>query len=342
MKTKLLTTLVAAFICFGISSYSQNVSKSGTTAASFLEISVGAPAIAMGGAFVSLANDATALYWNPAGISRLGKYEAIINHTNWIAGTNFDYAGLVLPMGDFGSLGLSFTSLNMNDMKVRTVDQPEGTGEFFSAGDIAVGVSYAKNLTERFSIGFTGKYIQQKIWHMSATALAFDIGTLFKTDLLGGMTIGASISNFGSSMRLDGRDARYFIRVDNTKLGSTEQIPTDIEMDDWELPLTFQIGVSTNAINLEDYKLILSADAIHPNNDFESVNVGGEFSFLNIISLRSGYQSLFLKDSEGGLTLGIGVNSQMLFSEAIVKFDYAFKDFGRLQNIHTFSVGIQF
>ncbi len=75
-------------------------------------------------------------------------------------------------MGDFGSLGLSFTSLNMSDMKVRTVDQPEGTGEYFSAGDIAVGVSFAKNLTDRFSIGFTGKYIQQKIWHMSATAFA--------------------------------------------------------------------------------------------------------------------------------------------------------------------------
>ncbi len=113
----------------------------------------------------------------------------------------------------------------------------------------------------------------------------FDIGTLFKTDLFGGMTIGASITNFGSTMRLDGRDARYFIRVDNTKLGSTEQVPTDVEMDDWELPLTFQIGVSTDAINLEEYKLKVSADAIHPNNDFESVNVGGEFSFMNYISL---------------------------------------------------------
>ncbi|MEO8398919.1 MAG: PorV/PorQ family protein [Ignavibacteriaceae bacterium] len=344
MRAKTFTPFVIV-ILFGMifnRAYSQNVSKSGTTAASFLEISVGASATGMGGAFVSLANDATALYWNPSGIARLEKYEAVVSHTNWIAETNFDYAGLVLPLGEFGSLGLSFTSLSMNDMKVRTIEKPEGTGEFFSAGDIAVGVSYAKSLTDRFSIGFTGKYIQEKIWHMSATAIALDIGTIFRTDLLGGMNIGASISNFGTPMKLEGRDTRYFIRVDDTKSGSTDQIPTNIDMDEWDLPLVFQIGVSTNAINTEDYRLTLSLDAIHPNNDFESMNVGGEFSFLNLISLRGGYQSLFLKDAEGGLSFGVGVNSKMLFSDTVVKFDYAFRDFGRLQNVHLFSVGLQF
>jgi hypothetical protein len=233
------------------------------------------------------------------------------------------------------------------DMKVTTVDQPDGTGEFFSAGDLALGISYARNLTDRFSIGFTGKYIRQKIWHMTATAFALDIGTLFKTDLIGGLTIGASLLNFGTPMTLEGRDTRYFIRVDQTKQGSNERIPTNIEMDSWELPLIFQIGVSTNAINTEDYRLTLAADAIHPNNDFESLNLGSEFSFMGFISLRGGWQSLFLtpegqKDAEGGLSLGLGLNSRMLFSEAIVKFDYAYRDFGRLNNIQVFSVAVQF
>ena len=100
---------------------SQNVSKTGTTAASFLEISVGASAIGMGGAFVSLANDASSLYWNPGGAANLEKYEALISHSEWIGETNFDFAALVLPLGEFGTLGFSFTSLNMDDMKVRTV-----------------------------------------------------------------------------------------------------------------------------------------------------------------------------------------------------------------------------
>jgi hypothetical protein len=320
----------------------QNVSKTGTTAANFLDISIGATAVGMGGAFVSVADDASAIFWNAGGIANLEKSEIILNRMDWIADTKFDYAALTINLGDIGNLGLSFTSLSMDDMKVRTVEKPEGTGEFFSAQDIAIGVSYAKKLTDRFSIGFTGKYIQQKIWHMSASAFALDIGTLFRTDLLGGMMIGASLSNFGTPMTLDGRDTRYFIRVDDTKLGSNERIPTNIEMDSWDLPLRFRIGVSTAIFNFDNYSLLISADAVHPNNDYQSMNFGAEFSFLDFLFIRGGYQDVFLKDSEGGLSFGVGVSSKMLFTDTFAIFDYAYRDFGRLSNIHLYSISIQF
>lgn len=342
IKISYLVMVALLILCSYQSVYSQNVSKTGTTAASFLEIGVGAPANAMGSAFVGLANDASSLYWNVGGITNLANFEVILTHTDWIADTKFDYAGLVMPLGDFGNLGLSFTSLSMEDMKVTTVEQPDGTGEFFSSSDIAIGLSYARRLTDRFSVGITAKYIQESIWHMSASAFAIDAGTVFKTDLLGGLTIGAVLSNFGTPMKLEGRDARYYIQVDPTKLGSNDVIPANIEMDSWDLPLTFQIGVSTQAINTDNYKLIVSADALIPNNDYQSVNVGGEFSFMNIFSLRAGYNSLFLKDSEGGLTIGAGVNSNILLSAAVVRFDYAYRDFGKLKDVHSFSVGIKF
>jgi hypothetical protein len=334
--------VVISLLIFNHSVYSQNVSKTGTTAASFLEIGIGASANAMGGAFVGLANDASALYWNVSGITNVERYEAILVHTDWIADTKLDYAGLVIPLGEFGSFGFSFTSLSMEDMKVTTVDQPDGTGEFFSSSDLAIGISYAKKLTDRFSVGITGKYIKESIWHMTASGFAFDAGTLFKTDLLGGMTIGAVMSNFGTEMRLEGRDARYTIRVDDNKQGSNDNIPTNIEMDSWDLPLHFQIGLSTYAINMDDYKLNISADAIIPNNDYQSLNVGAQFSFLNVFYVRGGYNSLFLKDAEGGLSFGAGVNSNMLLSTAEVNFDYAFRDFGNLKNVHSFSLGIKF
>ena len=335
--------LFILFFLFGNQSfYSQNVSRTGTTAASFLEIGVGAPANGMGGAFVGLVNDASALYWNVGGIAKLSQYEVILVHTNWIADTRFDYAGLIIPLGDLGNFGLSFTSLSMDDMKVRTVEQPEGTGENFSAGDIAVGISFARHLTDRFSVGITAKYIKQTIWHMKASAFAIDAGTLFKTDLLGGMSIGAVISNFGTPMRLEGRDSRYFFRIDETKQGSNERIPVNIELDSWDLPLYFQIGVSTQAFDYDDYKLTVSADALVPNNDYQSLNVGAEFSFMDYLLIRGGYNSLFLQDAEGGLSFGAGVNSKMLLSSAVVNFDYAYRDFGRLKNVHNFSIGIKF
>ncbi len=322
--------------------YSQNVSKTGTTAASFLEIGVGAAANGMGGAFVGRADDASALYWNVGGIASRPRNEVILVHTSWIADTRFDFAGLVLNLGDFGNIGFSFTSLSMADMKVRTVEKPEGTGEYFSAGDIAVGLSYARYLTDRFSVGITAKYIQQSIWHMNAIAFAFDAGTVFRTDLLGGLTIGAVLSNFGTPMKLQGRDSRYFIRVDPTKQGSNDNIPVNIDLDSWDLPLYFQIGVSSPVFNYGDYKMNVSADALVPNNDYQSLNVGAEFTFMDVLSLRGGYNSLFLRDAEGGLSLGVGVNSQMLLSVATVYFDYAFRDFGRLNNVHNFSIGIRF
>lgn len=341
LNKKIIMVALNIFLFTSIIS-SQNVSKTGTTSANVLEIGVGAKSMSMGGAFVSVANDASALYWNVAGIANLSNNEAIIVHTDWIAETNYDYAGLVLPLGDFGTLGFSFTSLSMNDMKVRTVEKPNGTGEFFSAGDLVVGLAYARTLSERFSIGFTVKYIEQNIWHMKATAFAFDAGTYFRTDLFGGMVIGATMSNFGTPMGLNGRDTRYFIRIDESKEGSSESIPSNIELDEWDLPLTFQIGVSTNILENESYQIKLAADAIVPNNDYKSINIGTEISILDYIQIRGGYNSLFLDDAEGGLSFGVGLNSKMLLSVATVNFDYAYRDFGRLNNIHTFSLGLTF
>ncbi|MCH9008163.1 PorV/PorQ family protein, partial [candidate division KSB1 bacterium] len=154
-----------------------DVSKSGTSAATFLEIPIGAPAVGMGSAFVSLASDATALYWNVAGTAELEHNEVVALHSSWLAGTSLDFVGLVFSLGNFGNVGISLTSLSMDDMVVRTVEQPAGTGEFFNASDIAAGLSYSRKLTDRFSIGVTAKYIRQEIWHESASAFAIDVGT---------------------------------------------------------------------------------------------------------------------------------------------------------------------
>lgn len=342
MKTFLRCIVMTGVLSPGLLT-GQGVSKTGTVAATFLEIPVGASAVGMGSAFVSLANDATSLYWNPAGSAWLLQSEVLAMHTNWIADTRFDYASFVLPLEGFGTLGVNFTSLTMDDMKVTTVEKPEGTGEYFSAGDMAIGLSYAHRLTDRFTIGFNAKFIQQTIWHESANAFAIDVGTIFRTDLIGGLTIGATLSNFGTPMRLSGRDARQFGMLDPTKQGTNSQIPQDIEMDSWDLPLLFQIGVSTTPLKSDTYRLTVSADALHPNDDYESVNVGGEFAFQDVLFLRGGYNALGLHDREGGLSFGFGISSNgFLSSSTTIRFDYAYRDMGRLSNINVFSLSARF
>jgi len=340
-KYKILYFFIILLISVNIIK-AQSISKSGTTVASFLEIGVGATALGRGSAFVSIADDASSLYWNVSGIANLDKNNFNVSHTNWIADTKFDFAGLVIPLANFGTIGFSFTSLSMSDMKVRTVEMPEGTGEFFSSGDISIGLSYARKLTDRFLIGLTAKYIQQNIWHMQAKGFAVDFGVLFHTDLFNGLNIGAEIRNFGTPITMSGRDSRYFIRIDPSKQGSNDQIPTNIQMDSWDLPLSIQLGVSTNAVQTDDYKWSIAVDAIHPNNNYESLNVGTEFTYSNFVFLRAGYRSLLLKDGEGGLSFGFGISSKPLFSNSLVKFDYAFVNFGRLKNIHSFTVNISF
>ena len=108
--------------------YVANVSKTGTSAANFLRIGVGARALSMGGAFVALADDPTAAYWNVAGLAKLERDGVAFTHTDWVAGISHDFGVACFNMGTYGSIGFSFISLNMGDMMIRTVDQPEGTG----------------------------------------------------------------------------------------------------------------------------------------------------------------------------------------------------------------------
>jgi len=350
---RMISVLVAGCLLHAAVCAQSSNSKTGTSAAIFLEIPVGARGIGMGNAFVSIANDVTALYWNPAGAARLDLNEASGSHTSWIAGTTFSFAGLVLPLGSFGTLGVSYTQLSMDDMKVRTVQQPEGTGEYFSAGDMAIGLTYARQLSDRFSIGITAKYIQQTIWHESANAMAVDVGTIFRTDLFGGMTIGATLSNFGTSMTMAGRDARQFISVDPTQMGTNSQIPAAIEFDSWGLPLMFQFGISTTPVKTDEFAWVVAVDALHPSDDFETVNIGTELGYRNFLFLRGGYSSIFLQHgdyassaqegAEGGLCVGFGLTSDLFSTESIrARFDYAYRNMGRLENIQVITFGVQF
>lgn len=335
----LCCVLVAVAAAYG----ANGVSKTGTVVATFLEIPVGAPAIGMGDAFVSIANDASALYWNPAGIAWFSENQGFFQHTTWIADMGHDYAALVVPLGSFGVLGGSFTSLSMGDMKVRTVEKPEGTGEYFSASDFALGVSYARQLTDRFGVGFTGKYIQETIWHESAHGFAVDVGTVFRTDLFGGMVIGATLSNFGTSMQMTGLDTREYISVESSQLGTNDEIPSDIETDSWDLPLQFRFGVSTTPVKTDIFRWTVAVDAVHPNDDYESMDLGTELAYNEFLFLRGGFHSLFLPDREGGLSLGVGFKSTSVFDSGVaVRFDYAYRNMGRLENIHVISVGVGF
>ena len=338
MKSIKITFLSVFIIVMIFELSAQSLTKSGTTAAQFLKIDVGPRAIAMGGAFTATANDVSALYWNPAGLASNLSGEAFFNHTDWFLDIAMEYAGVAIHIPGIGTIGGFVTALTMDDMLVRTEERPEGTGELFDAGGLAIGLSFARSLTERFSIGFNAKYISEHIWHTSATGLALDIGTIYKIPVVNEFRIGASISNFGTKMKLDGRDLINIIQVGGT---SGNLINTKIDIEEYELPLIFRVGIAMDVLKTEESRLTTAIDAIHPNDHTEFVNSGIEYSWNEIAFLRAGYKSLFEENTEQGLTFGFGLHYRII-DYIKLKIDYSFQEFGRLTDIHQIAFGIKF
>ncbi len=201
--------------------------KVGTTAAPFLGIGAGPTAIGMGGAFVAVANDASALYWNPSGISRNGHNEILFEHTNYLIGTSYNFFGGVIALDDENAIGISVTYLDYGSDRVTTIELPDGTGESWSAKDMSLGLSYSRNLTDRFSIGGTAKMILQQIWHESATGWALDAGLLYITPF-NDLKIGMNISNFGTDMRMTGEDLYITHDPNQSVAGNNSKIRQNI------------------------------------------------------------------------------------------------------------------
>lgn len=320
--------------------YVTNVSKRGTTAAPFLSIGQGSRALAMGSAFVAIADDQSAMYWNPAGIAGLEGNGIIFDHTRWIAGIQYNYLGATINIGNYGVVGLNFTASDIADMNVTTTDNPDGTGETFGVSDVAFGIAYGLKLTDKFEIGFNPKIVYQKIWKMSATAIAMDMGVKYETPFKG-ITLGMSISNFGQKMRLEGNSALVLYDPDPLTTGNNGRIPAFLQTDEWSLPLNFRVGIAYKALEIEEHRLTLAVDASHPSDNYESVDVGGEYLFNDFFAVRGGYKSLFLKDSEERFSLGVGIR-QYFLGNVQFRIDYAYQDFQRLSNVQKFSIGIIF
>lgn len=314
--------------------------KVGTTSAPFLGISVAPRATSMGSAFAAVSNDASAIYYNPGGLSRIPNSEFVFSHTQWLLGTNFNWVGLVLKLTSDDAVGLSMTSLDYGEEEITTVEAPEGTGALWAASDLAVSASYSRSLTDRFSIAGTAKYIQQKIYNESASTFAFDIGLLFTTQF-NDMKLGMSISNFGSDMRFEGKDLLQRIDLDENVIGNNDLIVANLKTDNWALPLFFRVGLAMDVVKSKMNRVTVAVDAFRPSDNTEIINFGTEYAFNNWVFLRAGYKSLFREDSEEGLTAGAGLN-YTFGAAGTWSLDYCFMDFGLFESIHMFSLKIGF
>lgn len=329
------------FLVFIISGFFLNVvaqSKSGTTIGQFLKIAPSARASAMGNASTSLYGEASSLFYNAASLGRLSNVDLQFTYNQWLADITYNYAVAAVPIKGIGTFALQLTSLNSGEIDVRTVEFPKGTGERYSVTNFALGLGFGLMLTDRVSVGVQASYIQETIWHSSLSTFGLNFGVQYQVEE-NGLTIGASILNFGPRAGYSGRDLYLNYDFDPKKYGDNDLLPAELRTDSYSLPTSFRVGISYPVIINEDNKFTFAVDAFHPNDNTESVSLGGEWQFMNTFAVRGGYRDLFIPDSEGGLVLGAGVNVSVM-SNYNLRFDYAWADYGRLDQAHRFTVGL--
>ncbi len=291
--------------------------KVGTTGVNFLELGVSARAMGMAEAFSANVSDASAVFYNPAGLTYTYGREVMFTHVSMPAGINYEFLGLAYPVESFsGVIGIGLYSLSTGDIPLTTYTHPygqdaAGNQALFSAGDMALGLSYGRFLTDKFSIGFTLKFIQEDLEEETAMGWAADVGTLYNAGYRN-FKIGMVITNFGSDMK--------FIQ------------------HEFPLPINFKFGASIDVIDMENHLVTFAAEGTHPADNLEKYNLGLEYWFLDKVSLRVGER--FNYDSDGftvggGFLVGFGQNLEMMLN-------YAYQDFGFLNEVHRFSIGMIF
>ncbi len=338
MKKALFSILFFAVCCSeqGAAQLVPNLGgqRAGISAFQFLKIGVGARGVAMGESFVAVANDASALFWNPAGLVDATENQVIASHTAYVVDIAHEFLGLSYKFGDESAMGVSFSSLHMKDMEITTETQPFGTGRYFSFGDIAIGLTYSLKMTEQFSFGVTLRYAEETLDVLKMRSVMVDLGTMYWTGL-GSTRFAVTISNFGSDVEPKGS-----ITQSSGSTLSTFQA--------FSLPTIFKLGIAMEAFETEDSRMTTSLQLNHPNDNSEHFRFGVEYAYKNTLFLRGGIkrtigQRLFGHDetSPEDFTLGAGFGIDV-GGISRVNADYAFARFSELGSIHRISLAFTY
>ncbi|MCI0691618.1 PorV/PorQ family protein [candidate division KSB1 bacterium] len=301
-------------------------SRTGTAAAQFLQIGVSARGTGMGESFVALVEDASGAYYNPGVLSLISKRQALFNHTNLPAGLAHFYGSYVQPVGNIGTFALSFIVLTTGDIPV-TVAFQGPTGETFSASDVAIGLSYARKLTDRFSVGGTAKFIAEDLAGFDARTVAFDVGTIYQTGFRHAR-LGMSVANFGPDIDFGTQSSIGF------------------ESQSFPLPITFRFGAAVDVLYGETNKLWLAAQLLQPNDNLRSESIGVEYGYRDLIFLRGGWkidEENDGPDKDGfAETLSFGAGLNLSVSGFTGKFDFSWSQMSYIDDLVRFSILVGF
>jgi hypothetical protein len=295
--------------------------RAGISALTFLKIDPSPRSAGMASANVAMPGDVYSTFTNPAGLADVDKLSFAAANTFWVAGINHAYFSAAIPTKRAGVFGVGITSLMTGAMERRTEFQPDGTGQYFSASNTAVGLSYSKRLTDFFSYGITLKYVNEQLAEYTAHTGVIDLGFLYRTDFKD-LSFAVGLQSFGTNSKLQGS---YQPDGLNSKPVNLESYPA---------PTLFKLGVSMVPWKTEDKSLTAIIQLNHPNDNAENIRMGLEFEYRKLLYLRAGYK-INVQDQVYP-TAGIGIRSRIGKHALVV--DYAVDPTRYLGWIHRFGL----
>jgi hypothetical protein len=324
-------TILLILISTAYTSFAANI-KLAQTGFGFLGVKTDARGSAMAGAMTAVEGYSGSLFYNPAGMTNIsGLVEASFGQNTWIADIKHTSLSMAVrpSNGQYGVFGISFQYVDYGTLEGTMIwsnDQGYIDTENFEPSAISMGIGYAKNLTDRFSVGGQIKMVRQSLGRSVipsdvqneflvkrnlADVVAFDFGTLFKT--------GIKSLAFGMTVRDFSQQINY-------------------EIEDFELPLIFNMGISANLMDFIklgnlDHSLLIDVDATHPRSYREQLKVGLEYCLMKRISLRAGYVS---SSDEEKFSYGFGLN---YFG---ITVDYAYSPFKVFDPVQRFTCRLSF
>jgi hypothetical protein len=304
--------------------------KVAQTGMQFLSVSLDPRAASMADAVTAHMQGSISMLYNPAGMAyQEQSVDVAVGQNRWITDIvyNFGTVSFRPGNGEFGIIGASLVSVDYGQM-LGTIRYGGNDQGYIDTGDIglsavAAGLGYSRALSNQFSVGGNVKYVRQSLGsavmdlssgggpgtehELQKGTAAFDLGILYRT--------GFRSLNFAVNIRNFAGELRY-------------------AQANFELPLTFRIGLSVDMMdftsaNQDMHSFLLSVDATHPRAYSEQIKVGGEYTFMKILSLRAGY--IYPTDDQG-LNLGLGLHQS--FGDTRIGADYGYSQFNLLGNVH--------
>jgi hypothetical protein len=311
MKTSfLLISSIILSLSGPAGSWAQTFNKAGRASFQFLKIGIGARQTGMGEAGIAVVRDVNSLFWNPAGITGIQSSEASFSFNRWFADMDYIAGAAAVQLQDIGVFGISYAQLGYGDIPEALATVASGssdtrTGNTFTGYDMLVGLSFARQFTTNLSIGVTGKFLREKLWIYGVNTYAFDVGTFYDTQFKG-IRFAMCAQNFSGAVK--------YLDVGSRKEG-------------YDIPLLFTIGVSVDLMNPEDaffnggedHRFTLALETVNSNDYGERWNLGGEYTFADLLAIRGGYRFNY---DDGNLSFGAGVKKKIADFDIRVDFSY--------------------